>query len=114
MQYCRSPSQLSVVCSSSVDNTQYYLSLVHILCYSSNMIVSELLYPRYCDILTFSIIKYVLGYSFTYLFPVIVILNKRELRLEMMRVLRESSSRPDMSQDEKLQEIGKEMLNIGT
>ena len=112
----RSPSELSIGTPSNkmLDNTPFYLSLVHILCYSSNMLVSELIFPKYSDIFTYILIKHCLGYAFTIAFPIIVIQSKTEFLHEMKRVYKETGSRRDLSQEEELQEIGKEMLNMSS
>ena len=96
------------------DPTLHCLSLVHLVCYSSNMAVAELLYPVHVDLLTYSLLKHVVGHAFCLLFPVIVMIMKGEFRQELGRVLKESAgSKKDLSKEEKLEEIGKEMLYMG-
>ena len=97
------------------DPTLHCLSLLHLVCYSANMAVAELLYPLHIDLLTYTLLKHVVGHSFCLLFPVIVMIMKGEFRQEMGRVLKESAgSRKDLSKEEKLEEIGKEMLNMSS
>ena len=106
------PSPVSAL---ETDPTLHCLSLLHLVCYSSNMAVAEHLYPDHIDLLTCSLLKHVVGHAFCLLFPVIVIIMKREFRQELGRVLKESEgSRKDLSNEEKLEEIGKEMLNMSS
>ena len=79
------------------------------------MVVAEYLYPDHIDLLTYSLLKHVAGHAFCLLFPAIVMIMKGEFRQELGRVLKESAgSRKDLSNEEKLEEIGKEMLNMGS
>ena len=78
------------------------------------MAIAEYLYPDHIDLLTYSLLKHVVGHAFCLLFPIIVMVMKEEFRQEMGRVFKESGSKEELSQEEKLEEIGKEMLNMGS
>ena len=97
------------------DNTAQLLSFLHLVCYSANMIFSEKFYPEHIDLFTYAILKHIIGHCFYIFFPIVVISMKKEFREELKRVFQESKgSNGELSKEEKLKEISKEMLNLGS
>ena len=108
---------MSILSSSlgNIDTSLHYLAFLHGLCYFSNMVLADFLFPNQIDLFAYALLKYVIGYAFYIVFPIIVISMKSEFREEMRKVYKENSgARTELSQEEKLQEIGKEMLNMSS
>ena len=79
------------------------------------MVLADFLFPNQIDLFAYALLKHVIGYAFYIVFPIIVISMKSEFREEMGKVYKENSgARTELSQEEKLQEIGKEMLNMSS
>ena len=113
----KSPSQLTITSARVTESNKihYYLSAIHILCYTSNMILAELLYPSLIDLFTYTLLKHIIGHFFYIVFPIIVIVMKQEFRQEMKVVYRENSGADNQkTKEEKMKEISQEMLNMSS
>ena len=49
------------------------LTLLHITCYTCNMLLADLLFPDHIDMLSYMLLKHSLGFSFLISFPVVLL-----------------------------------------
>jgi hypothetical protein len=78
----RSPSQASIH-QSSPTSPAFTLQLIfiHLACYSTNMLLADMLYPTHIDVLFYMILKYCIGFSFLIAFPIAVLVSHPEVAL---------------------------------
>ena len=122
----RSPSQISI-CSQSSSSSSFLgiLSLLHLLCCGTHMIVADWLFPDHIDIFSYMLLKYCVGFLFLLVFPLAVlschsevattlnlILFLSQIWRETVRIFRASGGKREQTREEKEAEIGKQMLDF--
>ena len=108
----RTPSQMSVMTPSSPpgDCLLSVMSVVFVFCYASNMLAAPLLYPSSIDLFTYILLKQVIGYLAYIILPIAILILRPEFRQEAWKVYKENVGKKELTQEEKEQEISKEML----
>ena len=124
----RSPSQISI-CSQSSSSSSFLgiLSLLHLLCCGTHMIVADWLFPDRIDIFSYMLLKYCVGFLFLLVFPLAVLSCHSEVATTLMytillflsqiwretvRIFRASGGKKEQTREEKEAEIGKQMLDF--
>ena len=86
------------------------MSVVFVFCYAANMLAAPLLYPSSIDLFTYILLKQVIGYLPYIILPIAILILRPEFREEAGKVYKENVGKKELTQEEKEEEISKEML----
>ena len=86
------------------------MSVVFVFCYASNMLAAPILYPASIDLFTYILLKQVIGYLPYIILPIAILIIRPEFREEAWKVYKENVGKKELTQEEKEQEISKEVL----
>ena len=74
------------------------------------MLAAPLLYPSSIDLFTYILLTQVIGYLAYIILPIAILIIRPDFREEAWKVYKENVGKKELTQEEKEQEISKEML----
>ena len=74
------------------------------------MLAAPMLYPTSIDLFTYILLKQVIGYLPYIILPIAILIIRPEFREEAWKVYKENVGQKELTQEEKEEEISKEML----
>ncbi|XP_023340329.1 uncharacterized protein LOC111710463 [Eurytemora carolleeae] len=85
------------------------LCVLHACSFSVHLGLADYLYPNQISLFHYTLLKYIIGYSYLFLFPIILIIFQKDVASSVVRVYHETSASTELTESQKIQEIIEEM-----